>query len=42
MDCGEYIYKQLHLVRMHILLYYSVTAHPDDGQTRLKHVGATN
>ena len=21
-DCGEYIYKQLHLGRMHILLYY--------------------
>jgi hypothetical protein len=40
--CGEYIYKQLHLVRMHTLLNYSVTAHPDDGQARPKHAGATN
>jgi hypothetical protein len=43
LDYAEYIYKQLHLVRMHMsLYYYSVTAHPDDGQTRPKHVGATN
>jgi hypothetical protein len=27
---------------MHISLYYSVTAHPDDGQTRPKHVGAAD
>jgi hypothetical protein len=27
---------------MHTSLYYSVTAHPDDGQARSKHVGATN
>jgi hypothetical protein len=27
---------------MHTSLYYSVTAHPDDGQARPKHVGATN
>ena len=27
---------------MHISLYYFVTAHPDDGQARPKHVGATN
>ena len=42
LDCAKYIYKQLYLVRMHISLYYSVTAHPDDGQARSKHVGATN
>jgi hypothetical protein len=24
LDCGEYIYKQLHLVRMHTSLYYSL------------------
>jgi hypothetical protein len=41
-DCGEYIYKQLHHGRMHTSLYYSVTAHPDDGQARPKDVGATN
>jgi hypothetical protein len=26
----------------HHCITYSVTAHPDDGQARLKHVGATN
>ena len=41
-DCAEYIYKQLHLARMHTSLYYSVTAHPEDGQAWPKHVGATN
>ena len=34
--------KQLHLGRMHISLYYSATAHPEDGQVRPKHVDATN
>ena len=42
LDCREYIYKQLHLGQMHTSLYYSVTAHPDDGQTRPKQVSATN
>jgi hypothetical protein len=27
---------------MHKSLYYSVTAHPDDGQARQKYVDATN
>jgi hypothetical protein len=27
---------------MHMSFYYSVTAHPDDGQARPKHVGATD
>ena len=27
---------------MHITLYYSVTAHPDDGQARPKQADATN
>jgi hypothetical protein len=41
-DCGEYIYKQLHLGQMHISLYYFVTAHPDDGQAWPIHVDAKN
>ena len=42
LDCGEYIYKQLHLGRMRTSLYYFATAHPEDGQARPKLVGATN
>ena len=43
LDCGEYIYKNytLYECTCHCITQ-SVTAHPDDGQTRPKHVAATN